>query len=167
MEKFGTDCDATVSVLEEAQKLLLRMERLQRKKVHGKFWKELAKTNRKTEECCRWLTHLTLSANTEATVAAIQDGSVVTRNYRRRIFHHAETNLCRNGCKEPETLPHILSMCTPYEFTYYKERHDSILLELIKRVAKRYEISLPIKSLVEDAQVKPMVLEDRTKQVHM
>ena len=91
-EKFEVDLDAPMTILEDAQNCQ-RKERLKRKKVHGAYWKELAKPTRQVEGCCAWLTHLALPANVESTIVAIQDGSIVTRNYRRKIFHIRETGL--------------------------------------------------------------------------
>ena len=44
-EKFEIDLDAPLAILDDAQ-LCQRMERLRRKRVHGAYWKELAKPTR-------------------------------------------------------------------------------------------------------------------------
>ena len=60
------------------------METLNGKSLHGPFWKTIENQNA-VRESWLWLKDGRIASNTEATLMAIQDGVMRTRNYQKAI----------------------------------------------------------------------------------
>jgi len=73
----------------------------------------------------------------EASLLAIQDGVVWTRNYQRIVAKTNIVDVCRL-CGEPrETLSHLLSSCKFLLGTVIKNRHDDCARAVYYAVAKK------------------------------
>lgn len=73
----------------------------------------------------------------------MQDGVVWIRAYRQRYGKEAISPTCR-VCKEaPETVGHLLSACKPMHMTVHKERHDRVVYQVVRVVAKKFGLSIP------------------------
>ena len=63
-----------------------RMETLKGKSLYGQLWKTVEDQNA-VRESWLWLKDGRIASNTEATLMAIQDGVMWTRNYQKAIAH--------------------------------------------------------------------------------
>ena len=66
-------------------------------------------------------------AETEGFLAAKQDQVILTRNYKKYILKHPDTEeMCRRCWKESETIQHITAACEQLAPTEYVKRHDGL-----------------------------------------
>ena len=77
-----------------------RMETLNGKSLHGQLWKSIEDQNA-IRESWLWLKDVRIASNTEATLTAIQDGVMWTRNYQNSIGLQDVVDTCRL-CGEPK-----------------------------------------------------------------
>ena len=67
---------------------------------------------------------------------------------------------CRR-CGAAETIGHIISACPTYGFTLFKDRHDQVLYQVVKAVAKALKVAVPAYLRSPGGKVKPGVLGSR------
>jgi len=68
-----------------------------------------------------------LFTETKGFLTAIQDQVTLTRNYKKYILKHLDTEeLCRRYGKEMETIQHIIAACEQRAPTDYAKRHDGL-----------------------------------------
>ena len=85
-----------------------------------------------------------LTAQTEATLCEMQDGTTHTRKYLAEVAGKAEGLMTCRACGGPkESLGHILSSCTSHYFSLYKSRHDRVLYVLVRQILEALELPLP------------------------
>ena len=66
-------------------------------------------------------------AETEGFLTAIQDQVVLTRNYKKYILKHPDTDeVCKRCGKESETIQHITAACEQLTPTEYVKIHDGL-----------------------------------------
>ncbi len=81
------------------------IEALERKTIHGVFYKQSQKEGMDPQGSHAWLADGRLQARTEGLLIAAQDGVVLTRAYRARVLGDSVPTLCR-GLRRP------LAACT-------------------------------------------------------
>ena len=129
-----------VTKLKQSQMAHLE-ETLLSRRIHGI---ELQKPDTNTKASVRWLTDGMLSAETEATLTEMQDGTTHTRKYLHEVAGKSTLSKQCRACGEgTESLGHILSRCTSHYFSLYKHRHDRILYVLVRQVLTALKLSLP------------------------
>ena len=85
-------------------------------KDYNKLWKTGEDQNA-VRESWLWLKNGRIASNTEATLMAIQDGVMWTRNYQKAIGLQA--------CGEPkENIAHLIASCKGLLGSVIKQRHD-------------------------------------------
>ncbi len=113
------------------------------KTIHGVFGKQVLKPDVDKKATHAWLEDGKLQARTEALVVAAQDGVIHTRAYQHRVLRISGVSPDCRRCGAPETIYHILSSCPVYAFTLIKDRHDRVLYQLVKAIAKSLKIPVP------------------------
>ena len=129
-------------LLKEAQYEGLTVS-LERKTIHGVFFKQCQAEGWDTLGSHAWLLDGRVQARTEAMIMAAQDGVILTRTFRSRVMGKAISPVCRVCKGRPETIGHILSSCAPLQWTMYKERHDKVLFQIVRMLAVKFGIVLP------------------------
>ena len=147
LNKYSLDADTPPRVLKDLHSDA-RHSSLSRRKIHGVYYKELNRPSRSLPDCTLWLRKRNFSSQTEGTMFAIQDGVVLTRGYRRRVFRSPINDRCRLGCGARETVSHILSSCPSYCFTLYK-------------ICRRYGFPSSIGHLNSPGFIDPQVYYDQ------
>ena len=119
-------------------------EKLERKTIHGVFYKQCQKEGWDTPGSHLWLRSGKIQGKTEGLIIAAQDGVIHTRSYLVRVLKRDDcAESCRVCGRAPETLGHILSACPAYYWSLYKTRHDRILYQLVLMLSQNYGIPLP------------------------
>ena len=129
-------------LLKEAQYEGLTVS-LERKTIHGEFFKQCQAEGWDTLGSHAWLLDGRVQARTEAMIMAAQDGVILTRAFRSRVMGKAVSPVCRVCRRAPETIGHILSCCPPLQWTMDKERHDKVLYQVVRTLAGKFGIVLP------------------------
>lgn len=137
-DRSGPSAAQVLAQLKSAQLERIRL-RLREKTIHGVYAVQI--TDQKATH--RWLTDGRLQAQTEAIIIAAQDGVTHTNAYRARVLKQTGDDTCRVCKKAQETVGHILSACEAYKWTLYLNRHNRILLQLVKAVAMKLGIVIP------------------------
>ena len=84
-------------------------ETLSNRRIHGVYAQELQKPDTDMKASVKWLVDGTLSAQTEATLAEMQDGTTRTRKYLQEVTGQSTVPINCRACEErPESLGHIL-----------------------------------------------------------
>ena len=110
------------------------------KLIHGAFGKQIIRPQVDRKATHAWLKDGRLQARSESMIVAMQDH---TRAYRHRILKEPGVSPTCRRCEENETLGHVVSRCKVYDFTLYKDRHDRMLFQLVKGVARALKIAVP------------------------
>ena len=112
-----------VSQLIRKKAKIKRRATLEEKKLHGQFWTTIRSQN-VSKESWQWLKDGKVAASVEATLMAIQDGVLWTRNYQTMIGITGVVDVCRL-CGEPkENLAHLLASCKGLLGSVLKDQHD-------------------------------------------
>lgn len=136
------------------------------KSRHSKYWCQTLRPDRDTEMCHLWLRNGRFAAETEALIIAMQDGVLYTREFRANVLKEDVTKVCRLCEVEIESIKHILSCCPLLQWTRYKERHDRVLYQIVRRLAKKFGIAVPDKMEREDSGVaKPLIVENKEARI--
>jgi hypothetical protein len=118
--------------------------RLGSKVIHGVYARETLQQGCDLKATFAWLKSGNLRATTESLIVAAQDGVIHTLQYRRNILKEDIGTACRAcGSWPTETLGHILSKCPVYEFHLIKERHDRVLFQLVRGIARATGLATP------------------------
>ena len=149
---LGTD---GVPALKEKQ-IVKRQNSIRRKITHSAYYREMEKDGRSLKDCSLWLRKADFSAETESKVFAAQDGVLLTRSYRNRIFKAGINANCRNGCGRRETVLHILAACKAYNFSLYKNRHDQIVVEVARMIMRKFNLRGSLKIDEGHVSVEPV-----------
>ena len=97
INEFGLVLGADGTKKLKEKQIEKRQYRLRGKVVHGKYYKELEQPSRNLKDCTLWLRKTEFSARTESVIIAAQDGVLLTRGYKNRIFKAGINANCRNG----------------------------------------------------------------------
>ena len=117
---------------------------LERKTIHGVFFKQCQEEGWDTLGSHAWLLDGRVQARTEAMIMAAQDGVILTRAFRSRVMGKAISPACRVWKVASETIGHILSGCALLQWwTLYKERHNKVLYQIVRMLAAKFDIVLP------------------------
>jgi hypothetical protein len=137
---------------EDAKRLVMRTKeeqkdelhrKLLRKKIHGVYAGEMIRERCDRKATSKWLSDGRLRSETEALVVAAQDGVLHTMHYRKIILKEEVSEVCRACGRWPrETIGHLLSSCATYEFHLIKDRHDRVLFQLVKAMAKALNVRM-------------------------
>ncbi len=120
------------------------LEKLRGKRIHSAHRKTLE--DRKSTDIkgsLLWYKSFPGSGETEGFIFAAQDGVLFTRAFLQEVRGEGDSNLCRKCGEGRETIGHILSSCSAYNWSLYKERHDKILYQVVRTIAAKYSITLP------------------------
>ncbi len=74
---------------------------------------------------------------------AAQDGVVHTRGCRATMLGHDTSPICPKCRIGVETVGHILSGCSVYNWSVYKDRHDKVLYQIVRAVATQNNLAMP------------------------
>ena len=129
LQTYATPGEATRNVVRRQEEELT--SRWRGKLIHGAYGKQICEPKLDRRATHAWLRDGRLQARTEVLLVAAQDGVVHTRAYQHRV-------LKMPGVSEgaAETIGHIISACPAYGFTLFKDRHDRVLYQVVKAVAK-------------------------------
>ena len=175
MASFGTDWLPPTTVvplhrimaeLKAKQEKALE-DRLRGKQIHGVYRRELESPGVDSKGSSRWLTDGLLMPQTEATIAAAQDGVIHTRAYKARVLRDSCPVECRMCGKGTETLGHILSSCEIHNFGAYKDRHDRVLFLLVKAVMQYLNLKPPKELTKPGGIVKPGVYGTKHREIRV
>lgn len=132
---------ALVARLKQRQAQRLE-EELLGKRLHGKHAATIRGEETDRRATNAWLTKGRFQARTEALVCAAQDQVIYTNVYRAKIMDERVSPQCRR-CEAEETIGHIVSSCQEYNWTFYKNRHDRVLYQLVKAIAGGLGLKIP------------------------
>uniref|UniRef100_A0A2H1W504 SFRICE_021545 n=1 Tax=Spodoptera frugiperda TaxID=7108 RepID=A0A2H1W504_SPOFR len=96
------------------------------KALHGRHRSFLSQQHVYKIKSNEWLKRGELFSETEGFMLAIQDQTIVTRNYRKFIMRdpNQQNDLCQHCNLASETIQHITGACKSLAQTDYKHRHD-------------------------------------------
>ncbi|CAH2017187.1 unnamed protein product [Acanthoscelides obtectus] len=78
---------------------------------------------------------------TEGFLVAIQDQVIPTNNYKRFILKNLQqSDKCRYGCQDSETIQHVTGGCQAFAPTDYKERHDIAAKIIHQELAYKFKL---------------------------
>ncbi|CAH2019742.1 unnamed protein product [Acanthoscelides obtectus] len=78
---------------------------------------------------------------TEGFLVAIQDQVIPTNNYKRCILKNLQqSDKCRYGCQDSETIQHVTGGCQAFAPTDYKERHDIAAKIIHQELAYKFKL---------------------------
>ena len=150
ISKSGTISDGDYMTPKEAISSLkaakqeIALKHLKEKIIYGAYCKQLQVEGIDSKRSHLWPVNGRFPSETEALVIAIQDGIVHTNAYRHRILEDPKISILCRSCKEsPETIGHLLSGCKNLNWTLHKERHNSVLYQLLVGFFQRYDLELP------------------------
>ena len=133
--KVGESKDDYVNGLERKRK-----ERLQEKKVHGKFMDDVSDVA--DERSWQWVKAGYLTPSTESYIFGAQEQALRTR-WRRARIEGEEVEACCRVCRNPErleTVNHLASGCGELAKKQYKIRHDRMGLRIHWELCRKYGI---------------------------
>ena len=106
------------------------------KPLHGRFLKETQIKNWK----------LNLRKDIESFAFALQEQSIPTMYYRRKIEKQNVSPICRLCKAFPETVNHILSSCPVLAKKQYLQRHNSVGSQVYKQLCRSLNLKYPQKT---------------------
>ena len=114
------------------------------KPIHKVYYQQASSADGvDTEGSFAWLSDGRLRAETEGLVIAAQDGVILTNRYKHTVLGMGVSPTCRVCGEEDETIGYIVSSCKPHMWSLYKERHDRVIYQLLKALAKKLEVAVP------------------------
>ena len=93
-----------------------------------------------SEGAFAWLSDGRFQAEAKGLVFATQDGVIMMNWYKHTVLKVSSTSTCRVYRESDETVGHILSSCAPHAWSFYKERHDRVVYQLMLALAKKLEV---------------------------
>lgn len=118
-----------------------RVNTWKEKPLHGQFCKAvLQKDNIDRELSFRWLKKQPVSSTLEASIFAIQDQAVITRQHERDILRKEIDGRCRLCATKDETIQHITSGCDKLAGTYYTKRHNNVVQYVHWSLLKKHNL---------------------------
>lgn len=127
--------------------LRLRIERkkidcLERKPLHGQFFKSLNKPAIDKEGSMGWLRSSGLKGETESLIIAAQDQALATRYYQKNVLKKPVDSKCRICHKAEEHVSHVIAGCSALAPSEYTQRHNKVAAYIHWTICK--EIGLPV-----------------------
>ena len=137
LKVVGTHMEAGAELKTDFKKRMAeeRQERLNGKKLHGKFFKETKDVA--DERSWQWLRRGSLYKTTEGYVCAAQENALTTRNYCATVLKDGGNDKCRMCGDYVETVGHLVSACKKMAQTDYRRRHDRMGLRVYWEVCGR------------------------------
>ncbi|CAH2017007.1 unnamed protein product [Acanthoscelides obtectus] len=107
--------------------------------LNAPWIKEVVKAAKKASNY--WLTSGQMFPETEGFLVAIQDQVIPTNNYKRFILKNLQqSDKCRYGCQDSETIQHVTGGCQAFAPTDYKERHDIAAKIIHQELAYKFKL---------------------------
>lgn len=99
------------------------------------------------ERSLRWLQKGWVSRRVVSNVLAVQEGMLVTKEFRRRFYKDAD-GTCRLKCGAPgrsplETIQHVVSCCPHFRSGLMLERHNAVCNWVYYALCEIHEIKVP------------------------
>ncbi|KAI5645288.1 hypothetical protein NE865_02836 [Phthorimaea operculella] len=117
------------------------INKLKAKPLHGQFYKAvLEKENIDVVSSFRWLKKQPVSPSLEASIFALQDQAVVTRQHERDILKKPVDGKCRLCGTKDETAQHLVAGCEKLAGTYYTKRHNNIVQYVHWTLLKKHDM---------------------------
>ncbi|CAH2093004.1 unnamed protein product [Euphydryas editha] len=132
------------------------------KPLHNQFYKlVLEKNNIDKDLSFRWLKKQLVSPILEATVFAIQDQSIITKQFERDITKKSTDGKCRICAEKDETIQHIVSGCEKLAGKHYVQRHNNIVQYIFWLLSKKHNFETN-EFWWKDSLKQPQVKENDT-----
>lgn len=112
-----------------------------KKYLHGRHRAYLCQPYVDKNASNKWLKRGELFPETEASMVAIQDQTIATRNYTKHIIkdRNLPNDSCRHCNTASETIQHITGACKTLVQTDYKHRHDQVASIVHQYIAHKYK----------------------------
>ena len=130
---------------------------LERKIIHGAFFKQCQEEEWDTSGSHVWLLDGRVQAQTKALIMAAQDVFILTHAFQSRVMGKTVSLSCRACNGAAETVGYILSSCALLHWMLYKERHNRVLYQMVCMLATKYDIIIAKRSAVGTGQVERSV----------
>ncbi|XP_045774312.1 uncharacterized protein LOC123873502 [Maniola jurtina] len=135
------------------------------KQLHGQFPKKvLDQANLYKELSFKWMKRQQISPSIEASIFAIQDQAVMTRQHQRDILKEPVDGKCRLCATKDETTQHIISGCEKLAGTYYVKRHNNLVQYVYWCLAKKHNFEVS-NLWWKEILTQPQVIENATAKI--
>ena len=115
-----------------------RAEELAGKKLHGKFFEDVAEVA--DGRSWQWLKAGFLAKSTEAFLFAAQEQALRTRLFRRTIEGDKDVGDCRVCGKVAESVAHLAAGCSGLAQREYRRRHDRMGLRIYWELCRKFGV---------------------------
>ena len=115
-----------------------RTDELVGKKMHGKFFQDVAEVA--DERSWQWLRAGYLAKSTEAFACAAQEQALGTRLFKRVILGEDINAECRICGKVSESVAHLAAGCSGLAQKEYRRRHDRMGLRIYWEVCAKFGV---------------------------
>ncbi|XP_045769747.1 uncharacterized protein LOC123870465 [Maniola jurtina] len=105
-----------------------------------------------------------ISPSIEASIFAIQDQAVMTRQHQRDILKEPVDGKCRLCATKDETTQHIISGCEKLAGTYYVKRHNNLVQYVYWCLAKKHNFEVS-NLWWKEILTQPQVIENATAKI--
>ena len=114
------------------------------KLIHrGYYQQAMVVEENDSEVMFAWLFNGRFRAETKGLVFATQDVVIMTNWYKHTVLKTSVSSTCRVCRESDETVGHILLSCAPHTWSFYKERHNRVVYQLMIALAKKLEVRVP------------------------
>ena len=116
-----------------------RQELWQSKSLHGQYYQDI-KDKTDYDITWSWLKNGELKKEAEGFLISTQDQALRTNAIKANIDIVTENYKCRLCKEKDETIDHLISSCSKFVQTDYKERHNKVASMLYWNLCKKYHL---------------------------